>query len=72
MEKRKLGLVNIYLRLRHSSDPKANQAPQHQDPAVHWCKATQDPIIERPQHADLQALYGTNKHQEKSFRCNTN
>lgn len=47
------GFVNIYLRLRHSSNAKAHQAPEHQDPAVNGSKATEDPIVERPQHADL-------------------
>lgn len=50
---RKFGLVNIYLRLRHSSNPKAHQAPEHQDPAVNGSKSTEDPIVESPQHADL-------------------
>lgn len=48
--------LGIYLRLGDPSNPKAHQASEHQDPAIHRCKSTEDAIVESPEHADLQPL----------------
>lgn len=52
-EKTELG---IYLRLGNASNPEAHQAPEHQDPAVHGRKSTEDAVVECPEDADLQPL----------------
>lgn len=50
--------LGIYLRLGHSSNPKAHQASEDQDPAVHRRESTEDTVVQGPEHADLQPLWG--------------
>ncbi|KAF2986585.1 hypothetical protein EK904_009210, partial [Melospiza melodia maxima] len=63
-EMREFGVVSIYLRLRHSSNAKAHQAPQHQDPAVNGSKSTEDPIAGREAEMDIPDVLQEKRSQE--------
>lgn len=43
-------------RLRGPSEAKADEAPQEQEPAVHWSEGTQQPKVESQAHGDHQTL----------------
>ena len=49
--------LGIYLRLGHPSNPKAHQASEHQDPAIHGREGAEDAVVQGPEHADLQPLW---------------
>lgn len=47
----------VNLRLRSSSDAKAYEAPQEQQPAIHRSKGTQQAEVQQPAHRNHQTLF---------------
>jgi len=55
-------------RLRSSTNAKAYEAPQEQEPAVDWREGTQQAVEKGPTHTNSQTL-STQKHIQKMYEA---